>query len=316
MSAMSAIKSISVARTAVAAGALVLGLAMSTGQLTAASLIGDSSSGANVDLAMVRQPTTTETTLLEDSSPDVFTRAARTRDAIGFPAGSRRSGRHVHDGPQRSDYDEVAELDSAGQPLSMTQFDNDGLLVAAVRFDTPPVVVARVSSDAATKSAQRGLSASGVAVAGQAQSEANDIAGGWDVHWDRVQGGFAVRGDEARVHIWQDGRIGSVGRVEHKLAAAPARLLSEGDARVAVTRQMDRWFGGSASGYAVQEMKVQWVGPNAAFDPSKVDAAPEPYRLAWVVNVKPTGPASNYMQLITLYVDAGDGKVIGGDVVE
>lgn len=312
---MPAVKSIS-GRTLVAAAAVVLGLAMSTGQLTAASLIGDSSSSANVDPAMVRQPATTETTLYEDSSPDVFTRAARTRDAIGFPSGSRRSGRHVQDGLRKSDYDEVAELDSAGQPVSMTQFDTDGLLIAAIRFDAPPSLGARVPSDAATRSAQRGLSATGIAVGGQARIDANDIVGGWDVHWGRVQDGFSVRGDEARVHIWQDGRIGSVARLEHKLAAAPARLLSEGDARVVVTRQMESWFSGSGSSYAVQEMKVQWVGPNAAFDPSKLDAAPEPFRLAWVVNVKPTGPASDYVQLITLYVDAGNGKVVGGDVVE
>jgi hypothetical protein len=49
---------------------------------------------------------------------------------------------------------------------------------------------------------------------------------------------------------------------------------------------------------------------------SKLNTAPAPYRLSWVVNVKPTGEAADYIRLITLYVDAGDGTVIGGDVVE
>ena len=66
----------------------------------------------------------------------------------------------------------------------------------------------------------------------------------------------------------------------------------------------------------MQGMDVEWVGPNAMFEPSKVGAAPGPYRLAWVANIKPSGPASEYVRLITLYVDAGNGAVIGGDIVE
>jgi hypothetical protein len=121
-----------------------------------------------------------------------------------------------------------------------------------------------------------------------------------------VQDGFAVRGDETRVHVWQDGRIESVARVEHKLAAAPSRSLG----------QVDAWSSGEDTSYAVQGMDVEWVGPNAMFEPSKVGAAPGPYRLAWVANIKPSGPASEYVRLITLYVDAGNGAVIGGDIVE
>jgi hypothetical protein len=63
-------------------------------------------------------------------------------------------------------------------------------------------------------------------------------------------------------------------------------------------------------------MDLEWVGPNAAFDPSKLDATPAPYRLAWVANVKPSGPVAQSVRLITLYIDAGDGTVLGGDVVE
>jgi hypothetical protein len=63
-------------------------------------------------------------------------------------------------------------------------------------------------------------------------------------------------------------------------------------------------------------MELEWVGPNAAFDPAKMDLATEPYRLAWVANVKPSGRAADSLRLVTLYVDAADGSVIGGDVVE
>jgi len=314
--AMSVLKSSTTLKTAVAAGAIVLGLAMSTGSLTASSLSGVPSDPPAIDAARAARTAVTSTELHEDSSPNVFARAARTRDAIGFPVGPRRSGRHVHDGLKQLDYDEVAEVDASGQPLALTQFDNAGLLVAAIRFDAAAPAVARISGDGAATSALSALTACGVSVGGQARTDANDLAGGWDVHWPRSQAGFAVRGDEARVHVWPDGRIASVARVEHTLAAAPARQLTESDVHLAVTRQMDTWFGGSDAGYVVDNMDVEWVGPNAAFDSTKVGAAPQPYRLAWVANIRPTGSAAGAVRLITLYVDAGDGTVIGGDVVE
>jgi len=293
----------------------VLGLGLSTGQLTAATISGGVTQTPAV-ASIAGQPGITETAIYADSRPDVFARAGKARDAFGFPAGQRRSGRHVHDGFQNSDYDEVSDVDSAGNTVSMTQFDTDGSLVSAVRFDAPPALVANSSSDAATRAAERGLAASGMQALGQARPKENSVAGGWDVHWDRVENGLTVRGDETSVHVWQDGRIQSVARVEHKLAAEPAHKLGQGEAHQAADRQVSIWFSGRNTGYSMEEMGIQWVGPNAAFDPSKVGAEGEPYRMAWVVNVKPSGSVADYVRLITLYVDAGDGTIIGGDVVE
>ena len=313
---MSRVRSTAAIKIILAAGAVVLSLAISTGQLTAAGLPAGVSEAAPPAAPRIGQPARTETLLYADGSPAVFARAGAARDALGFPVGPRRSGRHVHDGFQKSDYDEVAELDSNDQPIALTQFDGGGHLLDAVRFDQPAKPPKQATGDSAVAVAQRGLAATGVKVSGRPQADANSTLGGWDVHWDRTQAGLPVRGDETRVHVWQDGRIQSVGRVEHDLASAPARQLGQADARQAVVRQCDKWFAGSDSGYGVQGMDLEWVAPNAAFDESKVGAAPQPYRLAWVANVKPTGPAAQAIQLITLYVDAGDGTVIGGDVVE
>ena len=63
-------------------------------------------------------------------------------------------------------------------------------------------------------------------------------------------------------------------------------------------------------------MTLEWVEPNAAFDAAKLSAAPAPYRLAWVANVRPSGVAAGYVSLVTLYVDAANGTILGGDVVE
>jgi hypothetical protein len=316
MNAKSAAAQVNPTRTIAITAAVVLGLAVSAGQSIAATPPAGGADAPPVQAARAGQPVTTETVLYADSSPDVFARAGAVRDAFGFPAGVKRTGRHVYDGFQRSEYNEVSEVDGAGRSVSMIQLDGNGRVRAAIRFDPDTGVSFRTTSDEATRSAERGLTATGIRPGGRAITEANPSSGGWDVHWPRMEGGYAVRGDEIRVHVRHDGRIGSVAWVEHELAAAPARRLSQNEARQAVNRQMDAWFAGRGSAYAVQDMDLQWVEANAAFDPTRTEAASGPYRLAWVANVKPSGTAAEYVRLITLYVDAGDGTVIGGDVVE
>ena len=299
-----------------ALGAVVLALGATAGPLTAAGFTQALSGPKDVDAAAVRQRALDDTVIYADDRPDLFARAGAVRDALGFPAGSSRAGRHVRDGLQKAEYDEVAEVDSGGRPMSVAQFDGGGRLVNAVRFDIPPSLSARVTSDQASKAALGALARSGATPAGKARIEANSATGGWDMHWSRTEAGFPVRGDETSAHVWQDGRIQGVARVEHSVSALPSRQLAQADAQGAVTRQFDAWFSGRDSGYAIQNMDLEWVGPNAAFDPSKIGATPAPYRLAWVANVKPSGSAAEVVRLVTLYVDAEDGTVIGGDVVE
>ena len=311
MSTMSKSKKI---RSFLAVGTVVLSLAVSTGQLTAAGLVsGNAPSSGDNSVGLGRS--TIETPIYADDAPKVFAHAATVRDGLGFPAGANRSGKHVKDALQKSEYDEVDELDNAGRQISIAQFDTAGDLVAAVRLDIPSGFMVKATRDGASKAAERALAKVSLAAVGQAQVEDDPVAGGWNVHWDRVQDGFAVRGDETRVRVWQDGRIQSVAHVEHKLASAPVTQLTR-DAGQRAVWQLDKWFAGRGFGYAIQGMNLEWVGPNTAFDPAKVGATGEPYRLAWVANVQPSGSISDVVRLITLYVDAGDGTVIGGDVVE
>jgi hypothetical protein len=312
---MSAISTSTKVKSLLAVGTLVLSLAVSTGQLTAASFTAESKPPA-IAAGAIGQSAMTSTFLFADDSPAVFARAGALRDSFGFPAGAARAGRHVRDGIQKAEYDEVAEVDVAGRPLSLTQVDGKGRLLSAVRFDVPAAISAKVTGDQAAKAARHGLTLAGLAPVGQGRVEDDPAAGGWQIHWDRSEGGLSVRGDETLVHMWADGRVQSVAHVEHDLSAAPASPLNRGKAQDAVNRQFDKWFANSGSGYSVQSMDIQWVSPNATFDSTKVGAAPVPYRLAWVANVKPSGPAAEIVRLVTLYVDAGDGTVIGGDVVE
>ena len=81
------------------------------------------------------------------------------------------------------------------------------------------------------------------------------------MHWDRMQDDVPVRGDETRVHVWQDGRIQSLARVEHPLAPAPMRRLGEAEAQQVVFRQVAKWSVGRDSSYAVGGIDLEWVGP-------------------------------------------------------
>ena len=316
MSAMPFMNRLPVAKAASATAIVAVALAVSGGQLLAATVASPTQEPDNLVAAPAGPGVTRETVLLANDRPELFARSGSVRDAFGFTKGATRNGRHVHDGLQNSDYDEVAEIDSAGHATSLAQFDATGNLLTAVRFDGAPKSAAKLTADAAAKTAQRSLAAAGMSVSGAARTEANDVSGGWDVHWDRTQAGFKVRGDETSVHVWQDGRLQSVAHVKHSLAAAPASPLGQADALAVVTRQCDAWFAANGSGYSVQATELQWVGPNAAFDAQKIGATVEPYRLAWVVNVKPSGVAAESARLVTLFVDAGNGSVIGGDVVE
>ena len=261
-------------------------------------------------------PKRVETPLTADHNPGVFARAGKTRDALGFPAGVNRTGRHVKDGFQKTEYDEVDEVDASGQPVSITEFDASGRLTVAVRLDKPGLKAARVSGDAAGKSAQRALAAAGLTAAGTPKVEASGSSDGWDVSWARASGTVPVRGDETRVRLWSDGRVESVAHVEHSLAPEPARRIDVAAARQVASRTATGWFASRGSGYKLESIDLQWVGPNGAFDPNSTVDTQASYRLAWVANVKPSGAAAEYLRLVTVFIDVEDGSIIGGDVIE
>jgi hypothetical protein len=294
---------------------IVTGLVVAATPISAASLQAQAGSTGRVD-SVRPMPVRDETVISFRDRPELFAQADKVRDGLGFPAGTQKLGRHVRDGFQSLEYDEIEEVDVAGRPVSVTQFDGSGRLVAAVRFDRPGIGGVRMTADAATKTAQRTLGQLGVRTSGPPQTETNAVEGGWDVHWDRLVDGKVVRGDETRMRLRSDGRIGGMAIVEHQLAKAPVRPIAATEARSLAIRQADQWFGKSGIEYTVSTLELQWAGPNGAFDDRNDSETATPYRLAWVANVKPRGESSEYVRLVTLFIDSGDGSIIGGDVVE
>jgi hypothetical protein len=308
---MSTARSSTAIKSALGAGLLLALLAIAGGSLPANV---KPSKPANPPLPT--QPGVVIQLLDARSSPSVFAHASSARDALGFPVGAGRAARHVKDTFQHAEYDEVDELDAGGNPISLTQFETSGRLRVAVRLDRSSRPATRITSDSASQVAQQGAVSAGLPIGGPRHIDTDVATDGWTVRWDRTQDGIAVRGDETRVQVRPDGSIQSLARIEHQLAAGPAQRIDIGKARQIVDRQAEKWFTTAGSGYSVDKMDVEWVAPNDNFQSGQSADPQQTYRLAWVANAKPSGPAAEHTWLVTVYIDAGDGSLLGGDVVE
>jgi hypothetical protein len=291
-------------------------LVVTTGSMTAASLPGPTNPRAASQAAIAAGTGRTETPLSADDKPEAVARSRATRTALGIPGGVDTRAVHVKDGTRGLEYDEVTDVGADGQPVALTQLDGSGRLLLAVRFDMPKQPKVAAGRQAALDRASSGLGSAGIEVGGSPFVGETQSWGGWDVSWPRSEGGVAVRGDEVRVHVREDGEIGSVGRVVHELASAPAVKLTRAQARSIATKQIQGWSAKSGARFTIGDLTMEWTAANATFDPGKIGAVEEPYRLCWVVNVTPEGDAAAYASLVVMYIDAGTGAVIGGDVVE
>jgi hypothetical protein len=285
------------------------------GLMLAVAMISASTASASTPAATPAVPMTV-VGLSAASAQGLLARAANVRDALGFPSGTGRSAVHVTDHALGGDYDAVEETGRDGIMLAEFRFSTSGRLQHAVRLDSTGATDRRLSRARASSIARIGLAALGLAPAGAEVAEADAIQGGWQVHWSRGQRGVAVRGDETRVQVRADGSIGAVAWVEHDLAVEPVRRLTGTAASAVVRSAAAGWFAETESGFRLGTPALEWVEPNGLFDGAVAMSGAGPYRLAWVVDVRPTGPAAMSLTLISVFVDAGDGSVIGGDVVQ
>jgi hypothetical protein len=243
-------------------------------------------------------------------------KAGAVRDGLGFPVGHGRSVGRVVDRAHGSEYDAVEETAADGAVVAEYRFAPSGRLEHAVRLDASGVPDRRLSGARASITARRALTALALMPAGAEAVTADTIQGGWRVYWQRAQRGIPVRGDEVRVHVRADGSIGSVAWVEHDLAPEPIKRMTGASAAAVVRSAANGWFAETESGARIGSPVLAWVEPNGLFDGSVPMSGTGPYRLAWMVDVRPTGPAALSLGMVTVFVDAGDGSVIGGDVVQ
>jgi hypothetical protein len=236
--------------------------------------------------------------------------------ALGLPGVSLRVAR-LDDRFEHRTYDEVTSFDAAGREVAIARFSTDGRVAMALVLGWHPAGPgAPIARSAVEARGLRFVRAAGLDVAGRAVVHESAGAGGWSVAWQRIVDGAPVRGDGVRISLWADGTFHGLSRVERPLAAAPAHPIAAGAARKLAEDWAARRFADSAGDLRATAVERAWVAPNDAFSPTSLDAPAETLRLAWVVRLEARGALADRLRVVETWLDAADGSVLGGDVVE
>ncbi len=259
---------------------------------------------------------TTATRLAGPAANAATVRAAAHERVLGLTAATRRTVDRVVDRRAQRSYDEVTDLDAAGRPVAVLRYALDGRLVAATRLGWLPGPGRPLAgSPAAIAAADRLARSVGMIPAGAVAAERRS-ANGWSVRWDRIVDGVPVPGDGLRVQLWPDGSFHGLAATEHPLAARPSSPIAASSAELTAGRLLDRWIPSPDRANArIASASLAWVAPNDTFEPARPDAPADVRRLAWVVSVRTSGPLADALRGLEMWIDAGDGSLLGGDVL-
>lgn len=235
--------------------------------------------------------------------------------ALGMPGVSRRAQR-LDDRFEHRTYDEVTSFDAAGREVAIARFETDGSVAMALVLGWHGDHGSPIDRSAVESRGLGLVRAAGLDVAGRPAVRPSMGAGGWSIDWPRVVDGAPVRGDGVRVALWADGSFHGLTRAERPLAAAPARPIAAGTARTVAESWAARRFGDAASHLRISAVERAWVAPNDTFAATGLDAPAETLRLAWVVRFETTGVQAERLRSVEAWLDAGDGSLLGGDLVE
>lgn len=243
-------------------------------------------------------------------------RAAALERALGLPAAAKRTVDRVVDRRGQRTFDEVTDLDGRGRPVAVLRYALDGRLLAATRLGWQPGTGRALPTRAdAVRSADRLARTLGIVPAGTPVADGRG-ANGWSVRWQRVVDGVPVPGDGLRVQLWPDGSFHGLASAEHALAERPPTTIVAAAAQAAVVGLLDRWIpAAQRDQIRVVGAALAWVAPNDTFEPARPDAPAEVRRLAWVVSVRSSGALAQSLRALEVSIDAGNGSLLGGDVV-
>ncbi len=270
-----------------------------------------------VDRFMAGERATRSVGLSDAQRAVALERADRLARALGLPAAGRRDVARLDDRFEAGVFDEVTFHDERDRPIAIARFHADGRLRHLVRLGWYDAGLAPAPASTIPGRARAIAGAAGLASDGEPIVEPDRGGAGWVATWPRMAGGVPVPGDGAWLRLWPDGSLHAVALVESRLSPAPASTLAETDARRIAERQLDARVAGSARGeIALASARLAWVAPNDLFEPARPDAPDPVLRLAWVVRASTVGALSERLRALELYLDAGDGTLLGGDTLE
>lgn len=297
-------------RARLVVAAAVAGVAIGLG------LPGGTAPGDAADRFVAGGPAAERALLRPDRAAPVLAAAGTSRRQLGLPEPASVDVEHVTDRLGGTTYDEVTERDGAGRALHLQRFDERGRLVGAVSFGWQAAGGRRLPDAASARARATGLAADlGLDVAGQPEVRQEPDDTGWAIAWPRFAEGIPVPGDGVRVDLWPDGRVHAVVRTERTLASRPSRVIDEAAARARATLALADLFGSRSGQAVISAVALGWIAPNDAFEPTAPDAPAATLRLAWVVEARTQGELSEGLRAVKLFLDAGSGTLLGGDVL-
>jgi hypothetical protein len=264
--------------------------------------------GARTTVPMRLDPASERATLV---------RASALGRSLALPVGAKTVIQRVHDRFEHLVVDEVTTYDGRGTPLSIMRIEPDGRLRSLVKLGwsaaaDPGLSKARVASLAAAVARSAGVGATG-----RLEVARNGSGSGWTATWPRRVAGAPVLGDGTWVRLWPDGSVHSLARIESRLAEPPSDPMPPTRALGLARGILEGWFGRPLPGTVVPASpELAWVTPNDTFDETRPDAPDQVRRLAWVVRATSTGDLAERLRAVQLWIDAGDGRLLGGDVIQ
>jgi hypothetical protein len=235
--------------------------------------------------------------------------------ALGLPGVSQRAQR-LDDRFEHRTYDEVTSLDATGHEVAIARFETDGTVAMALALGWHPGHGSAVDRTAAEARGLALVRAAGIDVGSRPTVLASPGSGGWSTGWSRVVDGVPVRGDGVRVALWPDGSFHGLSRMQRPLAAQPSQPIAADVARTSAVASIAGRYGPVGADLRVVAVERAWVAPNDTFTANGLDAPAETLRLAWVVRFDSHGPLADHVRSLEVWIDAGDGSLLGGDMVE
>jgi hypothetical protein len=286
------------------------------GTAVALGIPGGMSPGDAADRYVAGGPVVERTPVTGDRAAPALALAAAFRSRVGLPEPAASRVERVVDRFDGTTYDEVTGTDRAGQTQHLERFDARGRLVGAVAFGWQARGGAPLANAAVARTRGSRLAADlGLEAAGTPDVRHDPDDTGWTLTWPRVVDGVPVIGDGVRVDLWPDGRMHAIVRTERPLAPQPAVTLDEAAARDRATATLATMFGGRSGQVGISTLGLGWVAPNSAFDLTGPDAPGPTLRLAWVIEARTSGELADDLRAVKLFLDAGTGTLIGGDVL-
>jgi hypothetical protein len=272
--------------------------------------------GDATDRFVSGSPVTERTPVAADRAASTLALAAAFRSRLGLPEPAVSRVERVVDRFDGTAYDEVTASDREGQALHLERFDAGGRLIGAVAFGWQAAGGTLLPNAEAARARGNRLAADlGLGPTGTPDVRQGPDDTGWTLTWPRIVDGVPVPGDGVRVELWPDGRMHAIVRTERSLAARPSVTLDQATARGRATATLRAMFGSSSGGVRIASLGLAWVAPNSAFDPAGPDAPGATLRLAWVVEARTSGELADGLRAVKLFLDAGSGTLIGGDVL-